>query len=541
MDWAEGYFTDLDYTFGYYRELNPSMLRIACLAAGVEPPSTEPLTYLELGFGQGMSINVHAAASEGEFWGTDFNPAHASHAAALADASGAKIVVFDDSFEEFAARDDLPLFDVIALHGIWSWVSERNQAIIAELVRKRLRPGGILYVSYNCQPGWAPQMPLRHLMARHMEFAGTDNAGPVSKIDDALRYLRKVADAGAFYFQANPSLVQHVDNMERQSRNYLAHEYFNREWNVAHFSEVAERMHGAKLSFVTSARLLDNIDEYCMEPPARQLLAEIGHPILKQTVRDFVVNQRFRMDIFVKGPRRLSGLEWRHAWLQEMFTLTIPAPLITYKQQTPQGELELDERIYAPLIEFLASDNYAPKSVADICEAPGVASFDMRDILSAVLMLTGLNYAQPAQAPSYRARTQCQALNLHLCQRALASDQVPVLASPILAGGKMVTQEHQMIILAIRAGMNTPTDQATYLHSVFESNGGDLRREGKPIPMGDETIREFRTIAEKFARDGHAGLLSALELFPKTGGYATGVTGMTVGPASRFPLVGVDR
>ena len=30
------------------------------------------LKYLELGYGQGLSINIHAAALDGEFWGTDF-------------------------------------------------------------------------------------------------------------------------------------------------------------------------------------------------------------------------------------------------------------------------------------------------------------------------------------------------------------------------------------------------------------------------------------------------------------------------------------
>ncbi|MDQ0252409.1 cyclopropane fatty-acyl-phospholipid synthase-like methyltransferase [Sphingomonas kyeonggiensis] len=144
MDWAEGYFTGLDYTFGYYRELNPAMLRIACLAAGVVPPYSESPTYLELGFGQGVSLNVHAAASEGEFWGTDLNPGQVAHASGLADVSGAELSLFDESFEEFARRNDIPLFDVIVLHGVWSWISEHNQSIITELVRKRLGPGGIL-------------------------------------------------------------------------------------------------------------------------------------------------------------------------------------------------------------------------------------------------------------------------------------------------------------------------------------------------------------------------------------------------------------
>src|ERR1700693_2545593 len=123
-DWTAGYVTDLDYTHGYYRELCPGLLRLACLSAGVAPPASPPLRYLELGYGRGLSINIHAAATTGEFWGTDFNPSQAGYARGLAEAAGSGAKLLDDSFAELAARPELPEFDIITLHGIWSWVSD---------------------------------------------------------------------------------------------------------------------------------------------------------------------------------------------------------------------------------------------------------------------------------------------------------------------------------------------------------------------------------------------------------------------------------
>src|SRR5262249_48536004 len=159
MDWTAGYVTEIDYTHGYYRELCPGVLRLACLSAGIAPPSTKPLRYLELGYGQGLSLNIHAAAIASEFWGTDFNPTQVAHARALADASGSGVNLLDDSFAELAARQDLPEFDVIALHGIWSWISEENSRAIVDLIGRKLRVGGMLYISYNCLPGWSPMLP----------------------------------------------------------------------------------------------------------------------------------------------------------------------------------------------------------------------------------------------------------------------------------------------------------------------------------------------------------------------------------------------
>ena len=129
--WNEGYFTDVGYTYGYYREINPVFQRFCLLVNGFAAPEPSPDDHhCELGFGQGVSINIHAAANPGHYVGTDFNPSHAAHAVALAEASGSGARLYDDSFEQLLARNDLPRFDSISLHGIWTWVSRDNHKII---------------------------------------------------------------------------------------------------------------------------------------------------------------------------------------------------------------------------------------------------------------------------------------------------------------------------------------------------------------------------------------------------------------------------
>src|SRR3954469_4796333 len=213
MDWTAGYVTELEYTYGYYRELCPSRLRLACLSAGIAPPAGKPFSYLELGYGQGLSLNVHAAANEGVFWGTDFNPVQTAHALAFADASGSSVKALNDSFAELAARNDLPEFDVVALHGIWTWISEENSRHIVDIMRRKLRVGGLVYISYNCFPGWAPAAPLRHLMKLHADVAGTEASGMGAKVDAALAFARQVVDSGALYFRGNPAVGERLAKM----------------------------------------------------------------------------------------------------------------------------------------------------------------------------------------------------------------------------------------------------------------------------------------------------------------------------------------
>ena len=107
-DWTAGYTTEIDYTHGYHHELKPLAMKQALLSKRVQHRWADKLRYLELGFGQGVSLNIHAAATGGEFWGCDFNPGQAANARELGIASGANVTIQDDSFEELAARTDLP-------------------------------------------------------------------------------------------------------------------------------------------------------------------------------------------------------------------------------------------------------------------------------------------------------------------------------------------------------------------------------------------------------------------------------------------------
>src|SRR5882762_9667404 len=161
-DWTAGYVADIGYTYGYYTELNPLRTRLALLNAQQMVPGIE--TACELGFGQGLSTNIHAAASGVEWYGTDFNPSQAAFARDLAAKSGAAAKLYDDAFADFAHRTDLPDFDFIAVHGIWSWISDANREVIVEFIRRKLKVGGILYISYNTLPGWSAFAPMRHLM-----------------------------------------------------------------------------------------------------------------------------------------------------------------------------------------------------------------------------------------------------------------------------------------------------------------------------------------------------------------------------------------
>lgn len=508
MSWSSGYVSEINYTYGYYRELSPGVLRLACLNAGFAPPPASPLNYLELGYGQGLSINIHAAASTGEFWGTDFIPAQAAHARSLANASRSGAVLLDESFADLAARTDLPEFDIIALHGTWSWVSEENRRVIVDLVRRRLRVGGLLYLSYNCLPGWATGLPVRHLMALHAELAGA-TGGIVSKVDNAIAFAQSVVAAGAFHFRINTAGAERLKAIAGQDRAYLAHEYFNRDWAVMPFSDVARWLDDAKLTYVASARLSEHVDAVNLTGEWQKLLADIQHPILRQTVRDYLVNQQFRRDIFMKGPRSLSPLERAEALRTQPFALANHPDTITLKVTGSVGEIELQEPLYRPLIDALAQGGFAPKTLAEIAERAKLNHLPFDQLMAMVLILVGAEHVQPAQEPTKQARERCAALNAHLCQRARGSSEIGFLASPVTGAGVPVERFQQLFLLAMKQGRKSAADQAAFAWSVLSAQGQRLVKGGEVLATSEQNLAELTQHATQFA-NGRLPLLKAL-------------------------------
>jgi hypothetical protein len=509
MTWTAGYPTEIEYTYGYYRELCPSFLRLACLSAGIATTNADPLRYLELGFGQGVSIAIHAAANDGDFWGTDFNPSQAAHAQEFSEASGSSATLLDASFAELAARQDLSDFDIIGLHGIWTWISEENSRIVVDIIRRKLKVGGLVYVSYNCLPGWAPAIPLRHLMKLHADLAA-EAAGVVAKVDGAVAFAQQVIDSGALYFQANPAVGERLKALSALSRNYLVHEYFTEDWRMTTFSDMARVLEDAKLNFVGSAHLLDHVENVNLSEAGQNLLSGIRHPILRQSVRDYMVNQQFRRDIFAKGSRRLTPLEYAERFSNQSFVLLTSPGDIPMKVAGSLGEATLHEQIYRPLIESFASERFTPKTLgrAAACD-PKLASTLLVNLIEAAVVLTGAGHLHPAKDPSGQARTRCADLNRHLCERARGDGAFMYLASPVTGGGIPVDRQQQLFMLAGLKGKKTHGEQAKFAWDTLSSQDHRVIKDGKLLETPEANLAELSKQAEQFA-EKRVPILNAL-------------------------------
>ena len=507
-DWTSGYVADIGYTYGYYHELNPERVKLAFLNAGLIAPKFG--TACELGFGQGLSVNLHAAASVCEWFGTDFNPEQAGFAQELAFASGSNPQLYDEDFEAFAKRE-MPTFDYIGLHGIWSWVSDENRAVIVEFIRKKLKVGGVLYISYNTLPGWGAFAPMRYLMTQHSEVIGADGEAIVNRIDSALHFTERLLATKPKFALANPLVNEKIKEIKDQNRHYLAHEYFNRDWHPMHFGEMAKWLEPAKLSYACSANYIDHIDAVNLTAEQQTFLKDISDPLFKQTIYDFMVNQQFRKDYWVKGARKVTVFEQYEILRSQRVLMCAYRPDASLKVNGALGEAILTESIYVPILDLMS--DYKIRSLAQIEHVLKDKGINFAQINQAVMVLcsNGTFYAVQDDTAISKTKKYTDKLNAHLMMKARSSNEITFLASPVVGGGIVVGRFHQLFVLALQQGKKKPEEWAQYAWDILAVQSQKIIKDGEPLESPGENLAELTEQAKTFA-EKYLPILRALQI-----------------------------
>lgn len=508
-DWTSGYIADIGYTFGYFFELNPLRARIPMLFDGIQVP--EFGTACELGFGQGMSTNLHAAGTEMQWYGTDFNPAQAGFASQLAREAGSSARLFDEAFNEFCSRDDLPNFDFIGLHGIWSWISDENRSILVDFFRRKLNVGGVLYISYNTLPGWSGFAPMRHILTQHANIIGSSGEGIVSRIGKSLDFADRLIETNPLYAQSHPNVSEKLKQVKKQNSHYLAHEYFNKDWHPMHFSTMADWLSQAKVDYACSAHYLDHIDIVNISEAQRDLLREIPDTVLRQTVRDFMTNQQFRRDYWVKGVRRLSTLDRFEALRDERIVLLYNRATVPLTAKGSLGEAKLTPAIYDPILDCLS--DYKVTTLGQLHEKLASHKIDFRQLLEAILILSDSGRVSSAQEEKQvaRAKKQTDRLNAYIIDKARGSADMANLASPVTGGGIPADRFEQLFVAAIKQKKKEPQEWANAVWEILSLQKQKVVKDGKTLDSVEDNLAELLRRAEEF-KEKKLPILKAIQI-----------------------------
>src|SRR5262245_23746541 len=288
-----GYVADAPYPRMFIRELAPAWLDHVALVSGFAPPSRDRgFAWCDLGCGQGLTTTILAATHPaGRFCGIDFMPAHIESAQRFTAECGIENVEFHAADFAAAAESGFGGFDYIVCHGVYSWVDEQSRSAVRHFIDCHLRPGGLVYVSYNAMPGRAADLPFQRLVrALGLTLSGDS----LQRCAAAFEVVHELTGLKAPALVGSPMAVRLKEHPGALPLAYLSHELMTADWEALSVTDVRAAMRGIGLVPAGSATLIENYDSFVLGRAARTALATIADLDARELARDFLIDQFFR-------------------------------------------------------------------------------------------------------------------------------------------------------------------------------------------------------------------------------------------------------
>jgi len=455
----DGYVADVPYVPLFVRELAPAWLDFVALVSGIAPPNRrEEFAWCDLGCGFGRSAAIFAATHPlGRFHGIDMMSDHIDRARRFADECGIANVEYHVADFAAACEMDLPRFDYIVAHGVYSWVSAESRAALRTFVDRHLRPGGLVYLSYNALPGRAADLPLQRLV----RALGSTIAGDsTSRYRAAAAIVNAMADLNPPALKAIPFLNRLRKKKETLAEPYLVHELMTEHWEPLCVTEVRAAMAAIGLAAVGSATLIENFDSFVLGSAAREALSTISDVDVREFARDFLINQFFRRDVFARDVERLDGEKQRKRLMAATYALLRPAAMIEYVTSTPAGRLMFDSDVARRIVAVLAA---GPSPLTST-----VADTDTeQDVLASALALAAAGMIAPVEGG------HAEVGNFNQVARLSGSEEVRQVALPC---GTAISLAPELERLLLEGDTTPPDDDLTAWRDFFTSHGLDLSR-----------------------------------------------------------------
>jgi SAM-dependent methyltransferase len=484
---AHGYVTDTSYTDQFFRELAPAWLNYVAALNGARPVAVDrPFVYLELGCGFGTSTVVNAGAyPHGAFHGCDIIPAHVEGGRRHAAAFGVGNVTFHEAdFDHLVARG-VPPCDFIVLHGVYSWVDDEARAAVRRVIDNRLKPGGLVYVSYNCLPGWASEAPLRKLL---VEFSRPHDGDTAQRTAAALDALTTFSRGRPRYFKANPSALTAVDAWHKRDTEYVVHEFMNASWQPFYAVDVADELAPLGMRYVGSATLADNHPALVLDADSAKAVATLATDRQRQVATDFATNQRFRRDVFVRddasgGSASVSGesasLSGRSASLsgERLFATVIGsarAPsAIGVRAAVPRGEIGFHEAFIRDVRALMAGRSLPiADAIASLSQHGGNPEEIARNLIFLVAagVLTPFAHAHAVTDRGSKGRYRATPMLERALAYATTEQKGCTVPSEIMGNGFPLDPQEARAVRAALSGA-TPNDTTRELMVTLERVG----------------------------------------------------------------------
>ena len=307
ISWSRGYPVRESYPASWHSFQSPAHLRVICALMGVawEVGPDTPLAIAEVGCGTGYTAQMLAAGNpHWQVVGLDYNPAHIAEARSMATAADLNNLQFLESdLAELSDADleRLPEFDLITVHGVWSWVSDPVRQGVLRLLQRRLKAGGLALVSYNALPGAADGIGLARLIRTTLMANGGNSDG----LAMAAKQVERLVTAEASHLPASLWRRLLTGDVKGARPGYLLHEFLTEHWRPSFHGDVGSALSTVRCEYVGSATIDENFPQLSLSSEQRELWDEAPDSAARELIFDLSVGRAFRRDLYVRGVRRV--------------------------------------------------------------------------------------------------------------------------------------------------------------------------------------------------------------------------------------------
>ena len=365
--WSEsGYVLSTRYERHFIAEQDPTRLSYAAISNHQSAPDPRlPFRYLDIGCGEGVTLNCLAAAyPHASFVGIDFNPEHIRSATRLAKDAGLNNIKFlHISFDAYQA-ENIDKFEYVAAHGIISWVEADDAQKTFDLASKFTADDGLFYLCYYTRPG-ALWTDITHRLV-NSTLSDAPGINLEEKINARLDAIERLADAKqAPLFSMGDAFQKTVASYKESEVHFNLHELGNKNLTSYFFGDVASNLLTRGFCYSASSDLPKNNLCNWIHP---SVLASVSgqSPNAQQELASLMAFESFRWDIFQRKAtttRRLSTHLYNY---DEFFLFSLRTPYrFPDKIKLIARTVVFDEPIYRAILELAKDGQKTVKQLID--------------------------------------------------------------------------------------------------------------------------------------------------------------------------------
>lgn len=195
--------------------------------------------------------------------------------------------------------------------------------------------------------------------------------------------------------------------------------------------------------------------------------------------------------MFVRGVTPVWSGEQLDLFARKMVALTQEPDAVELKFKTSFGEVTGREDVYKPIIQALAK---GPMKIADLRKA--LPSVNVGSILQSLSLLAH-GGAVGFYVPDAKKKPAIQ-FNQVIAEAVSRGAPYRYLALPAVGSGNTLDEIQFMALDAYNKGASTLEAVAVGVDQRLTGLNKSLLKEGKPVPRGEETVRELTTRLEGF-------------------------------------------